>query len=310
MKLNEILDSNDIDLVLVDASIKGSHDFAWDIYESINYSHLDADKLEKEVELMQEIKRVLENPKTRTISGITEELKGFEKIINNKIKYFSSHYIPKNKKTKARIKRRNTKSQEQLILLQNKLYNIRRLSYAKELKIEDNNYKLLLNMIKLIEPIIKIKKDMSFVLGFHDEDKSRASDTDERLTAALYWLSLFSDKSNCLITKDQDLPRLSGIVTSLIGSESFLPYNEFFRKRIIENPFRIYKRTNEEVNEEVNKDFKLSIDNSFINYDKEFLIERAPAQINISTKYSITKMWREFNPLNVPRKQIYEYKTA
>ena len=265
MKLTEILDSDNIDLVLVDTSIQEDSDFSWDIYESTKYSSLDVELLTKEIEIMKQVKEVLENPKTRTIREVTKEFRSFEEIINSKIKAFSGGYIPKNKKLRTKIKKRDNEPKSQLDILQNGLYNIRKLSYAKELKIEDNNYKLLLNMIKLIEPLIKIKKDMGFALGFHEEDRARASDTDERLTAALYWLSLFSNKSSCLITKDQDFASLSGIIPGLIGSGSFLPYNEFFRKRRIENPFRIYKK-NKKDDEELKKDdkeFNLAIDPNF-----------------------------------------------
>ena len=289
MKLTEILGSNNIDLVLVDTSIESSHDFTWGIYECRGgYRNLDKKQLEKEAEIISNLKSVLEHSKSHTISAVTKELRVFEQIINTKMRYLSHGPLPKKKKTRTEIKRRNAESQIVLRLLQDELYRTRRMSYAKELKIEDKNYNLLLDMIKLIEPIIKIKKDLSFVLGVHNEDRARDSDTDERLTAALYWLSLFSDKSSCLITGDRDFVGLSGIITRLIGSDSFLPHNEFFRKRIIENPFKIYKRFNGE--------FNLSRDSSLINYDNKFLIRRSSKEINESTKDNITRMWKNFNP--------------
>ena len=300
MKLNKILSSEDIDLVLVDTSITGTYDFAEAIYESTKYSSLDVGLLEKEIESIKQAKEVLENPKTRTIRATTKELKDFEKIINSKIKDFSEGYLSKNRKIRTKIKKRDIKPKNKLNLLQNEAYNLRRISYFKELKIKDNNYELLLDMIKLIEPIIKIKKDRDFMFGFHDKDQSRDSDTDERLTAALYWLSLFSDKSSCLITNDEDFAGLSRIIIRLIGSGSFLPHNEFFRKRIIENPSKIYKGFNGE--------FSLSIDNSFASYDEEFLIRGSFKRVNETIKGGILKMWRGFNPSNPSKK--HEYQTA
>jgi len=290
MELTEILDSED--RIVVDASIQGGNNFTGDIYESKRYSHLNVDLLKRQIRVIRQLKDILENPKTATISATTEELRDFEDVINNKRGYFSSH--PPKKKKKTRIQRINERPQSQLTLLQTELYSTRRASYLKELRIEDNNYKLLLNMIKLIEPIIGIKKDRGFLLGFRDEDKSRNSDTAEKLTAALYWLSLFSCKSSCLITKDQDFEGLLSIITGLIGSDSFLPHNEFFRKRITENPFRLY--------EKVMGDFRLLIDSSLISYDTEFLIKESSKEVNEQAKKKIAGMWEEFNH---SRKQVY-----
>ena len=104
MKLTEILDSDDIDLILYDTCVENSHDFSWDIYGSVNYSDLNVNSLKKEIEVIGQAKEILRNPKIKTISAITKELKGFEKIINRKIEYFSSHNIPK--KGNRRIFRR------------------------------------------------------------------------------------------------------------------------------------------------------------------------------------------------------------
>ncbi|MDP3027552.1 MAG: hypothetical protein Q8N63_07645 [Nanoarchaeota archaeon] len=300
MKLTEILNSDNIDLVLVDTSIQDDDNFGWDIYESTKYSSLDVESLTKEIAVVMQVKGVLENPKTRTIKAVTKEFRSFEQVINNKIKAFSEGYLPKNKKIKIKIKKRDNEPRYKLELLQEEAYETRMLSQAKELKVEDNNYELLLNMIKLIEPVIKIKRDMGFVYGFHEKDRARTSDTDERLTAALYWLSLFSGKSSCLITKDQDFASLSSIIPGLIGSGYFLPYNEFFRKRIIENPFRIYKK-----DREINGEFKLAIDSSLTHYNRWFSVKNASTRKNWLIKDDIARMWREFNP-----SIGHEYQTA
>lgn len=305
MKLTEILNSDNLDLVLVDTSIQEDSSFGWNIYETANYSCLDVESLTKEIAIVRQVKNVLENPKTRTIKAVTKEFRNFEQVINNKIKAFSGGYIPKNKKIRIKIKKRGNEPKCKLELLQEESYKTRMLSQAKELKLEDNNYNLLLNMIKLIEPVMRIKKDMAFVYGFHKEDRARVSDTDERLTAALYWLSLFSDKSSCLITKDQDFASLSSIIPGLIGSEYFLPYNEFFRKRIIENPFRIYKKNSKD-DEELKKDdgeFKLAIDSSLTCYNRGFLVNKTSARKNWLIKDNIAGMWREFNPSREPESQ-------
>jgi hypothetical protein len=288
MRLKEILDSKEINLVLVDTSIRKGNDFSWKIYDRRNYSSLNKTQLKEEIEAVRQLKEILEDPKTRTIRATTQEIRYFENNINSKIKYFSKIPLPRKRKIRVKIKEVNIRLQGQLLVLQEEVYQTRRLSYSKELRIEDNNYGALLDIVKLIDSEIKTEKDAGFILGFNDKNRPRNSDKDERLATGLYWLSLFSDKSSCLITKDEYFQKLTWIVTQLIGSESFLPHNEFFRRRIIENPFKINRLYKEKS--------QWHIDNSFTSYDRDSLIKKSCAQINETIKGDIQQMWMKFNP--------------
>ena len=142
-------------------------------------------------------------------------------------------------------------------------------------------------MAKLISQELNLKRDTTYLKGERETDMSKESDTDERLVATLYNLSS-SEKSSCLLSQDMDFARLLGVVSRMVCSDAFLPYNKNFRKRLIQNPFRLYVR------EIKTRAYKLTIQSSEIICDKEFKIGNVKQEKSEEIKQEIAQIWEKF----------------
>lgn len=247
--LIEILESEK--LIITDNSVEmgGVNEFTRWLYKVYKPSQLNLKILRKELDNLTCLQDILTHPNVYTIKEITEEKLKLEQILSKKINYFKKHdaHLKNTRWKKREIKEKNPVF-ETLLELQEVAYQNMQISDSKELNIQMNNFKYnpLIKIVKLLSQEINLKKDTSFLKGFHDKDQSNDSDTDEKLVAALYYFSLYSDKSPCILTSDTDFVSLIGVTTRLIGTNSFLPDNEIFRKRTIENPFKLYFKPREE----------------------------------------------------------------
>ena len=290
MKLAEILDSEE--LIIADGCIRArdESDFCWKIYHSMHPGFLNSESLKEQIEVMQGFKQIFQNPNVYSIEEVTAEVREFERIVGEKIKFFNSGNTPRRKRRKRVIKKQNKEVKNLLENLHQEIYQSRRLSENSQLeqihKLKDSNYNLLLDMVKLIGDERGLKKDTAFRMGKHTEDRSQNSDTDEKLVSSLYWLSLFSNKSPCLLTRDRDFLRLLEPVTRLIGSDCFLPYNQTFRDAILKNPFKLYFESIEGYNQKV-----LS---SEIQPKSSFFIYGPKTKSSEQIKYELTRMWEQF----------------
>jgi len=291
--LNDILNSED--LILVDGSIRaegiGISSFVWEMYDSRRYRHLKNEILEEGLMQIEYFLDILNKPNTFTINAVTEEIRDLEKILSQKIKYLSSINIATHKKNKREKRKRQEKPKQRLLMeMQEKAFSLYKLSKRKELSINCRKYDSLLEMVKLIENNIKLKKDLGYLNGEHETDRSGNSDTDEKLVSALYWLSLFSDKSPCLLANDRDFNNLLGVVTRLIGSASFLPYNEQFRQGIAQNSFKLYLKNLSQKGEE----YQLRVISSKIRYCPEFMIYNTTKEKSTEIKDKMFRLWQDF----------------
>lgn len=241
IKLAEILEREKS--ILVDTSIKSeNNDFFREIYDAKNFSELNRDALKNEISFYQKFMELLTNPKVCTIDSITDEIGTIKKMLSNKITSLAPGYVHFKKKQTI-IKNRNERKRELIVNLQDITYNLWRISKQKQLKIKDENYALLLDMVKLIERRVHLKKDCAYENGFCHHDKSHESDTDERIVAALYYNKLFSVNDTCLLSCDTDFLYLLGICTKFIGSKDLLPHNSEFRDALYKNPIRLYTKS-------------------------------------------------------------------
>lgn len=304
--LTKILESESI--ILVDGSIEGTYsapdekNFVWEIYDVKNYGQINKNLIEKKISEIESFAEILSCPNVYTLEEVVKEIKNFEEILNNKIKFLNdkmrliSSIVPSlHERTKEKIKMINKEPKELLKKLQEEVYKMRRLSESKEIHkfpefrdITDAEYSSLLNMTKLISYEIKLKRDTAFLIGLHETDKSKESDTDERLVATLYRLSSL-EKSSCLLSEDMDFKRLLGVVTRLICSNSFLPYNEEFREKLIKNQFKLYIKSIKE------KRYKLGIQSSEIKYCEEFQIGGVTTKRSEEIKQKIDGMWKRMH---------------
>lgn len=304
VELREILETEP--LILVDGSVSVSvrgepFNICWEMYKSKDYSQLDTRKIKKAIFNMEKLEEILSCPKVYTIKAVTTEFKEFERILSQKIKFISAHYsLPRNIEKRREKKERDEKGKIQLCDLQERVYKIRRLSEFREIdrfpefkKINNSGYNLLLDTTKLISWETKLKIDTGYRRGKREKDRSRESDTDEKLVATLYWLSLH-DKSSCLLSQDMDFARLLGVVTRIICSNSFLPYNEEFREKIKQNPFKFY------IDVLKTMTYELKIKSSDIVYDKEFRIGGISEEKSKEIKQEIARMWKESTQIRLP----------
>jgi hypothetical protein len=239
------------DLILIDGCIFGrdTKSFCWDIYDDWNYGCLDCDEIKKEIDCAEEFYQILQHSKTRTISEITKELEEKNRIIGENINFFSRIEKGINKRAKKRYQFQRIDAKKLMKKLQEITYEIFRTSKEKEwqkdkeIRFDRKKYDSIVEMVKLLSKEMELKLDTAYyVYGKHEKDMSFESDTDEKLVAAAYYLSMYSNKKPIILTRDTDIIEIVKTTPTLIGADEFLPYNADFRQGLIWNPIQIYFR--------------------------------------------------------------------
>jgi len=240
VELQEVINNHDI--VLIDGSLKGGEGLCRKLYDNVNYGQLNIDSIQEVISNTEGFKRILENSNVFTIPEIVEERKKFVEILGERLSFFNQSdkkHIPRGKRMRNK-KRETFKPKESLETLQRKAYKTYCLLKKNSIKIKNPESKLLLDLIKTIEPPLKLKKDIGYSIGERDTNIAHESDTDERLVSRAYWYSLFTNESTCILTADKDIWEILNIGSSGLGASFFLPYNIRFRQRLHENPITCY----------------------------------------------------------------------
>ncbi len=251
IKLDELLKLDGV--VLIDGSIQGSSGFTNYLFEITSFDALDEETLESEVTRNNDFLRVLRAPLTKTISGVDKEIRAYSEIIGESMRSFRRNvnggwrFSIKNKKAMAKRVRKNegscSRKERLLEEIQEQAFEAYRVARDKCLKFDGNRYRLLADMIKFIGQNWKLKKDNNK----NGKYSGVCPDANERLTSALYCMCMDSVKNPSLFTRDRDFINLLGVTPWIMGADNFLPYNEEFRKSLIENPFRLYLKRGEEI---------------------------------------------------------------
>jgi hypothetical protein len=244
------------DLIIVDGCIYGEENksFCWNIYNDWDYSCLDCDEIQKEINCANEFFHILQHSKTRTISEITNELGEKNRIIGENISFFSSIEKRLSKRAKKRYYSQRKDARRLMKELQEFTYKIFRTSKEKEwqkgdeIDFDKEKYESIVSMVKLLSREMELKLDIGYAIGTHEEDKALTSDTDERLVAAAYYLSMYSNKKPIILTRDTDIIEIVKTTPTLIGADEFLPYNADFRQGLRWNPIQIYFKDNGDFN--------------------------------------------------------------
>ena len=104
---------------------------------------------------------------------------------------------------------------------------------------------------------------------------------------SLFLRAMYSIENPVLVSKDFDFLRLLGVTPRIIGSDEFIPYNNFFRERIKENPYKLYiKFPEKEKFKEILFDFK---------FEKYFHIDGVSEEKNNKLKEIMTGFWKDFS---------------
>jgi len=243
--LQEIL-AQENQIVFVDRSLGQRGDFSWDNYDNNRFEDFDLEQIKIEQQEYEKLRKIMRTGDTTTIPEVAQEIRTFAEIVGNQISYHSkpssTAYKRRNgnKRTNGRcMSKRARINKEALIQLQETAFSAYQTFRDNETKINDFRYNGILEMVKTLSRMIGLKKDNGYEWGHNARDPNH-SDTDERLTAAVFYHSLFDKRTPVLLTADKDFPRLLGIGIRLIGAECFRPDNRIFRKRLKKNRFKLF----------------------------------------------------------------------
>jgi len=104
----------------------------------------------------------------------------------------------------------------------------------KGLIINDPRFDLLGDMVVLLSRRLGLKRERYSPAKMNRNRCHGFPETDERLVGAAYWLSVMGVRST-ILTKDADFLSLLEETPKWIGSGSFMPYNQLFRKEFVKN---------------------------------------------------------------------------
>ncbi len=292
VNLKEILDTHE--QVILDGSVESAphgDSFMDANFDIRNYFNIDRDSLKRAISRIQKFSDHLNHPNSRTTPEITEEIRTYAEKLGEKRTYLS--LVPRNINHKMRQTaiERASSTEKLFANFQEIVFNSYQVSKKKELKINDRKYEFLTDMVISLEKIIKTKKDWKYEHGFRDRDRSHDSNADEKIVSTLLYQSIFSEKTPVLATKDRDFIKLLGIIPGIIGSDEFMPYNSLFRKRITENPFKLYFAKAGDNHD----DFSRYLNSLYLKFAPEFSIDQKSEEENKEIKGHISKLWVQFS---------------
>ncbi len=273
VELSEILAEENI--VLVDGSLRSEdegRDFCREIYHTTDYSAIDIELIKQKSNTIRELTELLQKPNVWAIENVSEGMKHLLDHIDKKIKFLDYS---------RRERKHNEKERKMMYTLQEKIFDLVTLAKRKELKpncqvnIGQIRYNSLLDMIKLIDSAMKLKKNTKYF--YHHDVKAGKSDTPEKIAAWPYYLSLFSSKKPVLLTRNFNALILLRETPRIIGAEVFFPLNKDFREALEKNPFRLYAQRYGEYN--------LAVDSRNCQFSKD---------LDEKLKEEMKKLWQNF----------------
>ena len=256
VSIEKILNSKEF--VLVDTCMHHlpttKSDFCVDLFTVSCYESLELDKIQDQIEAYKEFIKMISHPSAVQIPEVTEELRKYSEIIGVKLGYLSEKYSKNHKNTYSRSlsypKRRthkknkrisqwNTERKKELEELQKLSFSAYKLSKSKYPDfIENPRYNILVKMVKEISFTLNLK-GCDFLKYDGSEKNPYLSDTDEKITAAIFMAAITGIRNPAVLTNDSDLLYLLGVIPKIIGAYDFSG-NESFREAIIHNPYQLY----------------------------------------------------------------------
>lgn len=252
MELEEIAQRED--LLILDGSAIGSSDFFKKLYDAKIFSDLSCKDINDERKRIVSFLDFLQTNQEKVISvpGVLEEFKNYVHIIGENLKFFNKSQN-QDKHTKKRkgfcrdsYRSNSDNCENEMNALQKSAYELQKLLQRNILDFANERERTLFQIMQLLSKKIGLKKDSKEIYGLAGKRHNGNSQTDERLCASLAYYSLFVNPRTGLLTGDTDCFSLLGVGGSLIGSDCFKPYNEFFRSAF-ENPgfgLNVYFRNN------------------------------------------------------------------
>jgi len=314
ISLENVLRENDI--LLVDCSATSGEDERWridpqtgskNIASPGHFALLSEERLQRLKEEFMIFSGIIGSKASRTIPEVAEELhnyemvisRGYNRLVNTEslrclrrlVKDVAESFDESQKERlgseekAALVRDRNKKLYEDLLLRADRCVHLLR---SRAIRIIDPAYDELVDVIKTLDRSVGLKSITRHLMQCPDysAQDSSAPDTDERLVATAYWISMFSDKKVGILTKDTDFFKLLKVIPAIIGAGEFYPYNQMFRIPLHKNPVRLYYRVNG------NNCEKFSTSN--INYPNSFFLYHVDPKRTAEIREKISQFWIHF----------------
>lgn len=260
--LERALGENDI--LLVDSSAYVSPNPTRDRFSFSKFGNFGLIPPNFPLEMIDEfssLSAIIGTPRARTIPEVTEEIDTLLHGITDGYNYLSRHnYSQENKRVRDEVKKGSDEELKQRLrnrelfyltsrgnsgnisVLIRKIHTCVDLLRRREIRIADPAYERLVDMIKLVDRASGIKKRTRKLMTDPNYDMHNVDlpDTDERLVATAYWISMLSETRVGVIAKDNDFFGLLGVTPKVLGTNEFNLYNELVRRKLRKNPVRFY----------------------------------------------------------------------
>jgi len=242
--LEEVVDSEDI--ILLDGNLyqvfTRHQDTLGHILSREDYSQINPDILNIEIGRFEKIKEFLKLTNIWTISNVYDELKKFFILIENKREHLRKVNNANGKKNRKRERR-----PEQYELGRKTFNNLHRTvtracKTAKQNEIEAQidfdpvKYNLLTKIFDVVIDQAREKDPKK------DSEWSKISDTDKKLVATQFYLSLCLDLSSALLTADKHPPMLATETLRVINSSDIEDVENISEFRRALDEVRIYRQ--------------------------------------------------------------------
>ena len=219
--LDQILEQHEF--VLVDTSESSCSRISKTPTNKQGFSSSELRSARKDTIKLEQFHELLQAPNTYTISEVTKELERFYDKVDRRAgmafrrKGFNIRDTHKVNRMLKKLNERNAKQRKSISPLKRAILRSAELSKQCELVIDDPGYK---GLTDLVIDISKAKNGT----WYH---KAKPPYTDEKLVTTLLWLSITKQTPPALVAKDKGISFLLGYTKVALGSNTFLPDNDF-----------------------------------------------------------------------------------
>lgn len=279
-------------VVLVDAGMCGEdaeeHGFGWKIGDTKKFSGVSQKEAREEIRRIEEFKAILEMPGAYTIQKVTSCIEAYVRHIGHQLRVFADSSDFGRSEKHALSGRQVLQEVEQSVFELWQLSRAKEIERSRAIEIDKRSYDFLVDMVKILDRAIELKKDTRYVYQERDLPNTDGSDKDERLVGLLYYLSMFKDISPAILTCDTNFVRLLGVTPKLIGAFDFLPYNNRFIEAMQIHPFTLY------FEDRTSREFQIVVSgDKVVAQDAQFRVYSRPEEED-SAKRGLMQLWKDF----------------
>ena len=220
--------------LLLDAGVSSSNGFYWWLGGIKIPEQLERDKMKEEIHRLDYFVSLLKNPHARTIEKVCEELSKIARHVANVRKFIFGGYDSEEYPDEEILLEELEASALSLWQTSKKATTCKRGDRLLSSNIENFSA-----MLKLLAPVLEIKRDYHKKYGNHKANGTSDSDTDEYISATLYELFL-SGKTPAIATKDTDILRFLTQTPAVLCSNEFSPAKQDLKEAVCNMGFKVY----------------------------------------------------------------------